>query len=203
MSSRARLILIASAVVFIAVTLTVAAAAGLEFGQDDAAAQTGVSAAEARDSAIRAAGVAKDEATVIRRKLYRENGKPLYAVSFYTNPAGESTVYDCVVDAETGKVIASGKTVQNDVTVKKADLRNGKKTAKVSDYIGVSKARSLALYNAGFSEKEVVVDATELVFDGGRPRYRVGFRSDEVTYRFYVDAVSGKVVRRETEFPDD
>lgn len=65
----------------------------------------GITAKDAKDAALRHAGLDENQATDIDVDLDRDNGKLIYEVDFNSG----NTEYDYDIDAETGEVISADK----------------------------------------------------------------------------------------------
>lgn len=67
---------------------------------------------------------------------------------------------------------------------------NGKK----GKFIGETKAKQIALSNAGLKESDVSLVRVGLRLDGGRYEYDVEFHKGNVEYDYEIDAKTGKIV---------
>ncbi|MBR6136077.1 MAG: PepSY domain-containing protein, partial [Clostridia bacterium] len=76
-----------------------------------------------------------------------------------------------------------------------------KEPEKSESYIGVSKAKSIALSNAGIKAK----DAKELkcTLDKEDGIYEVEFKYNGYEYEYDIDAVTGKILKTEKEKDDN
>lgn len=70
-------------------------------------------------------------------------------------------------------------------------------------YIGNDKARELALQAAGFTEADVLFLEVKLDADDRRPNYDVEFLVGNNEYSFEIDAVTGEILKQETEVEHD
>ncbi len=75
-------------------------------------------------------------------------------------------------------------------------------TGRSSDkaYIGVDAAKLAALRHAGLSEADIYGFEAELDFENGRMVYELEFRAGNMSYDYEIDALSGAVIKYETEF---
>lgn len=62
-----------------------------------------------------------------------------------------------------------------------------------SDYIGVEKAKKLALEHAGVKASDAVFFKAHLDWDDGRAEYEIEFYSGNVEYDYDIDALTGQV----------
>lgn len=72
----------------------------------------------------------------------------------------------------------------------------------VNKKIGVKKAKSKALANAGVAKKNVVYTKTHLDYDDGVAIYDVEFYTNDYEYEYEIDAYSGKVREKNIEKND-
>lgn len=70
----------------------------------------------------------------------------------------------------------------------------------VSNYIGVDKAKSIALKDAGVSSSSAVFTKAKLDRDDGMMVYEVEFYSGDTEYEYEINATSGKIRSRDAEF---
>ena len=72
-------------------------------------------------------------------------------------------------------------------------------TISTEGYISETDAKNTALADAGVDASSVTVQKLSLDWDDGRVVYDVEFYDLQTTYEYEIDAVSGEVVKRETE----
>lgn len=70
------------------------------------------------------------------------------------------------------------------------------------DYITASKAKSIALSDAGVKEKDAVFLKVNLDWDDGRAVYEVEFYSGNVEYDYDIDAVTGAIRSSDRDLED-
>lgn len=75
--------------------------------------------------------------------------------------------------------------------------RNGQPSDKA--YIGIQKAKEIALNHAGLKESDVRLEKAELDFERGRMVYEVEFDYNRVEYEYLIDASSGEIIDFITE----
>ena len=75
--------------------------------------------------------------------------------------------------------------------------RNGQPSDKA--YIGIEKAKEVALKHAGLKESDVRLEKVELDFERGKMVYEVEFDYNRVEYEYLIDAVSGEIIDFITE----
>lgn len=160
---------------------------------------------EAKEIALNHASVSAADARWDDREVDLENGKTIYELSFDAN--GLEYEYD--IDARTGEVLkahserdddrsaASSSAAQNTTSGKPAS--SDKPASSGSDYIGLEKAKSIALQKAGVSASSVRWEKARLDYDDGRAVYELEFRSGSTEYDCEVHAVSGKILDYDAE----
>lgn len=72
-------------------------------------------------------------------------------------------------------------------------------STNTSDYIGVEKAKSIALVHAGVAAKDVTFYKAELDQDDGYYEYEIEFYSKNKEYDYKIDPVSGAVLKWDTD----
>ena len=72
-------------------------------------------------------------------------------------------------------------------------------SASQSAYIGLEAAKQAALNHAGLSASDVTFLEAEYDYDGGRMVYEVEFRSAGQEYEYEVDALTGEIIKYETD----
>jgi uncharacterized membrane protein YkoI len=70
---------------------------------------------------------------------------------------------------------------------------------EAAQYIGIEKAKSIALAHAKVSEAEIRELDVEFDHRAGRPVYEVEFERGRMEYQYDVDAVTGEVLRWKTK----
>lgn len=159
------------------------------FSQDEAArpGQTLPAAALSREDARRAAladaGLTEAQATVTKLKLDYEDGVRVYEIEFVTDEAE----YEYEIDASTGAI--REKSVES----------RGKTRQDSASYIGVDRAKRIALSRAGLSAGDVSFTKAKLEKDDGVRVYEIEFRAGGTEYEFEIDAVTGRVLESSVE----
>lgn len=175
----------------------------------------GIDAAKA--IALESAGVSEANASFSTAGLDKQNGMDFYAVDFTAN--GQSYEYD--IDAVTGVVISSvtpqsgneqvtagaetsatpapqttpaaTPAASTPDTTNTGAQQNG--STQASAGITESKAKEIALADAGLSSSQVTFIKSKLDWDDGRQVYDVEFyTSDYKEYDYEIDASTGKIV---------
>lgn len=139
---------------------------------------------KARSIALADAGVSASDATFTKSKLDREDGVLVYEIEFIT----DSTEYEYDIDAATGKIVE-----------KKFESRKGAQSGQTSSasYIGVDKAKRIALKHAGVSD--ATFTKAKLEKEDGVCIYEIEFRKDGVEYEYEIDAVTESILEFDME----
>ena len=153
----------------------------------------------ARSIALEHAGVSASEASGITVKLDRDDGRVEYEVKFL---AGTSS-YDYEIDATTG-AICKAEREEKGGSAGSSGSSSGSSSSgsSSSDYIGESRANSLALGHAGVSASEASGMRVKLERDNGRMEYEVEFSVGRREYEYEIDAVTGKILKADSEIDD-
>ena len=75
-------------------------------------------------------------------------------------------------------------------------------TPPAPEFIGLEKAKQIALEDAGLDEtaQKIVFTREELSRNSGKPCYILEFYTDKCAYSYKVDAVSGEIIGKKTEW---
>ncbi len=148
------------------------------------AATSGITEDDAKDIAVKDAGVDAAAVMFTKVKTDYEDGIQIYEVDFYT----ADTEYDYEIAVADGKIVKKSHEVMAGGTPNKGD------------YIGSDKAEAIALADAGFTAADVkFVKRPELDIDDGRAEYEVEFYAGITEYDYKIDAVSGAIIEKETD----
>ena len=156
---------------------------------------------KAKEIALNHAAVSAADARWDDREFDFENGQPIYDLAFDAN--GLEYEYD--IDARTGEILKSHSERDDDRSAAAAPTTQNTQPTKpaASSYIGLEKAKTIALQRAGVSAASVRWEKAEFDYDDGRPVYELEFSANGVEYDCDVHAVTGKVVKFESEKDDD
>ena len=129
----------------------------------------------AREIALNDAGITDvSEATFTKEELNRSiDDRPCWVLEFYT----EKHQFGYRIDAETGEIVFSTR------------------------YIGMSRAKEIALEDAGIPVGSRVVFTVEKLVDGGikTPYYLFEFNDGSTQWTYRIDATNGSVIYRDKE----
>lgn len=154
-----------------------------------------IGANKAQTIALKHAKLTAAKVKGLKAELDKENGIYIYDVDFKSG----NYKYDYDINATTGKVIKFEKKA-----VKKTTSSTGKtsSTTTKTSYIGVSKAKNIALNHAKLSASKVRGLKAELDRERGIYVYEVEFKSGRYEYDYTINATTGKVISSDKEFDD-
>ncbi len=139
-----------------------------------------ISKSKAKTIALNDAGVKKSAATFLKARLDIEDGIKVYDLEFVTS----KKKYDYEIKAKSGKILEKAVKVFNVVTA-------GKKK------IGKSKAKTIALKNAGVKKSAATFTKAFLDYDDGIKIYEIDFRTSKKKYEYEIAAKSGAILSKE------
>ena len=110
--------------------------------------------------------------------------------------------YDYEIDAVTGRIREKDLDIENySIPKKKATPKKQKTTNRnYSKDIGVEKAKSIALRDAGVSG--VRFTKAKVDYEDGVKVYDIEFRKGNVEYEYEIDAATGSVRERSVDIDD-
>ena len=75
-------------------------------------------------------------------------------------------------------------------------------TPPAPEFIGLEKAKQIALEDAGLDEtaQKIVFTREELSCNSGKPCYVLEFYTDKCAYSYKIDAISGEIIGKKTEW---
>lgn len=76
-------------------------------------------------------------------------------------------------------------------------------TASDKNYIGVDRAKEIALQNAGMLDSDVIFTETKLDYEDGIMVYEIEFTSGGYEYEYEINAKTGDIITSEKDFDDD
>ena len=143
------------------------------------------------DAALKHAGVSRDNIYDLDAEIDRERGVVVYDVSFDS----DGYDYDYEIDAVTGDVLRSDK--ERDGDYRQAASKAEQSAS--SSYIGIDKAKQIALDHAGLSSSEVRDLEVELENEHGTMIYEVCFDSAGYEYEYDINASTGEIINNKKE----
>ena len=158
---------------------------------------------KAKSIALKDAGVSN--VTFVKAKLDTEDGVKVYDVEFYKG----NVEYDYEIDAKTGKILEKDTDIENYTiptkqttkqAVNKNNTKNNVKNTTNNAYIGVEKAKAIALKDAGLGS--ATFTKAKLDTDDGIKIYDIEFRSGNMEYDYEIDAKTGTILEKDAEIDD-
>lgn len=140
----------------------------------------------AKVKALADANVSASSVTYTKAKLDYDDGIAVYEIEFYTS----THEYEYEINATTGAV--------HDKSVEALE----KNTGSSSNYIGINKAKSIAVDHAGLTISSVTFSKAKLDTDDGKTLYEIEFVKDGMEYEYEVDANSGRILEYDREKVD-
>lgn len=153
---------------------------------------SGISLAEAKSAALKAANVSSSSATFTKAYLDYDDGVKYYEIEFYTS--SYEYEYEIAMDG-------SVKSYDKDARTTKKKTTTTTQTASAK-YIGIDKAKSAALSNAGKSSSQVTFTKAKLEKDDGIWKYEIEFISGNYEYEYEINAENGKIISHDKERMD-
>ena len=145
---------------------------------------------KAKSIALAHAGLKAADARFEKAELDRDDGAACYELEFRSG----NMEYSYEIHAESGKILSSEKEQEdNQSTVTKP---------AASSYIGIEKAKSIALAHAGLKAADARFEKAELDKDDGAACYELEFRSGNMEYSYEIHAESGKILDYEKDLDD-
>ncbi len=151
-----------------------------------------ISLETAKNKALSDAGVSASKCTFTKAKLDIDDGIKVYDIEFKTS----SKEYEYEIDAKTGKI--RNKEIENiKGNSKSSTTTSNTNKDNNSSYIGIDKAKSIALTHAGVSN--VTFEKAKLDRDDGKTVYEIEFYKGGMEYSYEIDALTGKILDYEKE----
>ena len=152
------------------------------------AASGDIGSEKAKSIALNHAGVTSSTAKFVKVERDRDDGRLLYEVEFY---AGNKE-YDYEILASDGTILSY------DADIEGYRIPSSTSTSS-SGYIGVDRAKQIALEHAGLSSSDVNFVKAELDEDDGRFEYEIEFHHNFREYEYTIDAASGTILEAERD----
>ncbi len=143
----------------------------------------------AKEKALNDAGLSASDVTFTKSKLDKDDGIYVYEIDFYSS----TTEYDYEINGKTGAIIEK--------STKKIKTSNNSSPAE-NKYIGVDKAKSIAVNHAGLSLSQVTFTKAKLDNDDGETVYEIEFFKNHTEYEYTIDAINGKILEHDSEIDD-
>ena len=146
----------------------------------------------AKAAALKDAGLSESDVTFKKAELDYDHGTQVYDIEFYTS----DTEYEYEIDASSGTVLEKNIEqfqIQTDPT-------NSAVNSSVNNYIGVDRAKEIALNHARLNESDVQFAKAKLENDDDGVEYEIEFYSGRTEYDYTIDAVSGNIIEYDVDY---
>ena len=144
------------------------------------ASQEDIGAEKAKSAAFAHAGVSASKATNVVVEKDWDDGRLEYSVDFWV----DNVEYDYEIDGSTGSVLKSEKEAH---------------ASAATNTIGVEKAQSIALQQAGATASQVRELEVSAELDEYIPQYEVSFRYGGLEYEYKINAETGAILSQEID----
>lgn len=142
---------------------------------------------EAKDIALKHAGIESADAVFTKAKSDNDNGVLKYDIEFTAN----NTEYEYEISASDGSILESSvEAVKTGASALSAD---------VSSQITLDEAKDIALKHAGFTSSQVEFTKAQLDYDDGIAEYEIEFRVNGHEYEYKINAETGKIIEYEID----
>ena len=157
----------------------------------NASAQGAIDRTTAEDLALHAAGVAREQATMLSAERENERGTVVYDVEFRSG----GLEYEYWIDENTGGFLRRAWEFDFEKLLELAARQDAS-----AGVLSESDALSLALADAGVAEDAATLVETTLDSEDGLRLYEICFFTEAVEYEYDLDAVTGEVCGLKVEY---
>jgi len=156
--------------------------------------------AKAKTIALEHAGLNESQVTFIKAHLDRDDGRDVYDVEFYSG----NTEYDYEIDAATGTILEYDREIEHYSIPSNSPKPSAQPPASdnTGEYIGETKAKSIALPAAGLSENQISRMEVKLDREDGKMVYEIEFNNGRTEYDYEIDAISGAILKSDIDYDD-
>lgn len=135
---------------------------------------------EAKNIALKNAGVQSNSATFTKTKLDMDDGIQVYDIEFYTS----THKYDYEINAKTGAIYTK--------ELEMIGIINNSNN-NTNSYIGIDRAKSIALNHSGVSSAEATFKKAQLDREDGMMVYEIEFYKGSIEYEYEINAITGEI----------
>ena len=151
-----------------------------------------ISAENAKETALKHAGVSKDQVTFVKSTPDYDDGKKVYEVEFYTKDFVE---YDYEINAETGDIISFDTDAEGFSPVANPNPQN---TTTSDNTVSETDAKAIALEKVpGATDADI--REFKLEYDDGIKKYEGKIYYNSMEYEFEINAETGEIISWESE----
>lgn len=143
-----------------------------------------LTAEQAKEIALKDAGLSADAVTFLRAEPDYENGRNVFDIEFYQG----NTEYDYEIDATTGAIRSADRDIES-----YQPQAQTTQTQTTTGQITLEQARQIALSHAGLSADAVTFVKAGQEYDDGRTVYEFEFYQGTTEYDYEIDAATGEI----------
>ena len=154
---------------------------------------------KAQEIAFADAGAKKQGVNISDADLEREDGAAYYDIEFRTRDAE----FDYKIDATNGTILETEKKPLKKAEKPQADTQKPKEKTGQNSYIGVEKAKSIALGYVGVSAGSAHFTSAHLDTEDGVKIYELEFTAEDKEYEFDINAYTGDILDYDVELVED
>lgn len=159
-----------------------------------------ISIEKAKTIALESVGVSSEKASFTKTELDEDDQNPVYEIEFYTGV----NAYEFEINALNGDILEKkSEALHADGTSQSSSAAAGSQSsnqnASSANFIGIDKAKSIALSQAGISASNATFTKTHLDSDDNMQIYEVEFISQNTEYEFEIDAYTGEILESGTK----
>ena len=144
----------------------------------------------AKNAALSDAGLSSSDVNYTETKLDYDDGVTVYDIEFLTS----THKYEYKIDAATGVII------NKNVEIIRKNTGTTLDNTEVGDsYIGVDRAKCIAVEHASLSVSDVTFSKAKLENDDGYSVYEIEFYMNGTEYEYKIDAIEGTIVEYDCE----
>ena len=145
--------------------------------------QSGIGMEEAKEAALKHAGLTAEEAVFVKEEMDYEDGRTEYELEFVSG----TTRYKYEISGEDGAVLESSQEAIEQIP------------GNIQGVISVEEAKAAVLSHAGFAADQAAFTKIELEQEHGRSEYEIDFYAEGREYSSKVDAVTGAILEYEID----
>ncbi|MBQ6492867.1 MAG: PepSY domain-containing protein [Erysipelotrichaceae bacterium] len=150
---------------------------------------------KAKQIALADAGAKESEVNIEKVEIDYENRRMVYEVEF----TYKGVEYEYVIDAENGNILEMEK--EDDHKQSSAGQSNQNESGPYD--VSKAQAKQVALNHAGVSADQISGYHIKKESDDGRSVYEIEFYVGNVEYEYEIDAVTGAILKADSEIDDD
>lgn len=152
----------------------------------------GITLDEAKAAALADANLSESDVTFTKISLDDDKQIQVYDIEFYTS----DTEYAYEIR------VSDGSVYEKDIEVLRTKLADSSTIDSDNNYIGVDRAKEIALNHANMNEADVKFSKAKLEKDDGITEYEIKFYSGKTEYEYTIDAVSGDILESDVDYDD-